>query len=87
MMADCVEAASRSLKDYSQPSIDQLVDRLIDSLMADGLLRDSPLSFHDVETVRQTFKKRLATIYHTRVAYPTLNKTCKTPDKGQATAG
>lgn len=75
MMADCVEAASRSLKDYSQQSIDSLVDRLIDSQMTDGLLRESPLSFKDVETVKQTFKKRLATIYHTRVAYPKINKT------------
>lgn len=74
MMADCVEAASRSLKDYSQQSIDNLVDRLIDSQVADGLLRDSPLSFKDVETIKRTFKKRLATIYHTRVAYPSIKK-------------
>ncbi|MBD5385902.1 HDIG domain-containing protein [bacterium] len=74
MMADCVEAASRSLKDYSQENIDHLVDNLIDSQIADGLLRESPLSFKDVETIKKTFKKRLATIYHTRVAYPTIKK-------------
>ena len=74
MMADCVEAASRSLKDYSQENIDHLVDNLIDSQSADGLLRESPLSFKDVETIKKTFKKRLATIYHTRVAYPTIKK-------------
>ncbi|MBD5369867.1 MAG: HDIG domain-containing protein [Bacteroides sp.] len=74
MMADCIEAASRSLKDYSQQSIDQLVDRLIDSQIADGLLKESPLSFRDIETIKQTFKRRLATIYHTRVAYPTIKK-------------
>ena len=74
MMADCVEAASRSLKDYSQKSINDLVDRLIDSQTADGLLRESPLSFKDVETIKQTFKKRLATIYHTRVAYPDIKR-------------
>ena len=74
MMADCVEAASRSLKDYSQKSINDLVDRLSDSQTADGLLRESPLSFKDVETIKQTFKKRLATIYHTRVAYPDIKR-------------
>ncbi|MDE6010617.1 MAG: HDIG domain-containing protein [Muribaculaceae bacterium] len=74
MMADAVEAASRSLKDYSQDSIDNLVDRLIDTQIADGLLRESPLSFKDVDTIKRTFKKRLATIYHTRVAYPAIKK-------------
>lgn len=74
MMADSVEAASRSLKDFSQQSIDSLVDKIIDSQIADGLLRESPLSFRDVETIRATFKKRLATIYHARIAYPEIKK-------------
>lgn len=74
MMADCIEAASRSLKDYSRESIDALVDKIIDGLMADGLLKESPLSFADVEKIKNTFKKRLATIYHSRVAYPELKK-------------
>ena len=74
MMADSVEAASRSLKDFSQQNIDNLVDKIIDSQIADGLLRESPLSFRDVEIIKDTFKKRLATIYHARVAYPELKK-------------
>lgn len=74
MMADSVEAASRSLTDYSRENIDNLVDRIIDSQIADGLLKESPISFADIETIRKTFKKRLATIYHTRVAYPELKK-------------
>ena len=74
MMADAVEAASRSLKDYSPESIDTLVDKIIDQQAADGLFRESPISFRDVETVKESFKKRLATIYHTRVAYPDLKK-------------
>lgn len=74
MMADSVEAASRSLSDYSQQNIDNLVDKIIDGQIADGLLKESPLSFADVETIKNTFKKRLATIYHTRVAYPELKK-------------
>lgn len=74
MMADSVEAASRSLQDYSPASIDSLVERIIGSQEADGLFKESPISFRDVETVKETFKKRLATIYHSRVAYPELRK-------------
>ena len=70
MMADAVEAASRSLKEYTADSISNLVDKIIDSQIADGLLRESPVSFADVENIKATFKKRLGTIYHTRVAYP-----------------
>lgn len=72
MMADAVEAASRSLKDYSPESINKLVDKLIDGQIADGLLKEAPISLRDIETVKDTFKKRLATIYHSRIAYPEL---------------
>ena len=74
MMADAVEAASRSLKEYTNESISQLVNRIIDSQIADGLLRDTPLSFRDVETIKATFIEKLKTIYHTRISYPELNK-------------
>lgn len=70
MMADSVEAASRSLKDYSRESITALVDRIIDGQIADGLHNNSTLSFRDVSIIKETFIKRLLTIYHTRVAYP-----------------
>lgn len=72
MMADAVEAASRSLKDYSGKSISDLVDKIIDNQEAGGLYNDSPISFRDIRIIKDTFKRRLATIYHTRVAYPEL---------------
>lgn len=78
MMADSVEAASRSLHDYSPESINALVDKIITSQENDGLYKDSPISFRDVETVKETFKKRLATIYHSRVSYPEMNKNTAT---------
>lgn len=74
MMADAVEAASRSMTDYSKDSIDALVDKIIDGQMAEGLFKESPISFKDVEMVKDTFKKRLATIYHSRIAYPEIKK-------------
>ena len=80
MMADSVEAASRSLKEYTPQAIDNLVDKIIDSQMADGLLKESPISFREVETVKDTFKKRLSTIYHSRVTYPEMNRDTATAE-------
>lgn len=74
MMADAVEAASRSLPEYSHEAIDALVEKIINAQMNEGLFREAPISFRDVETVKNTFKKRLATIYHSRVAYPEIKK-------------
>lgn len=74
MMADATEAASRSLTDHSDEAIGALVSRIIDSQIADGLFKDSPISFRDVEIIKRTFTDRLRTIYHTRIAYPELKK-------------
>ncbi|MCM1005704.1 MAG: HDIG domain-containing protein [Prevotella sp.] len=74
MMADAVEAASRSLTEYTPESISSLVNNIIDSQIKDGRFKESPVSFHDIEVIKDTFKKRLSTIYHTRVAYPERKK-------------
>ena len=74
MMADAVEAASRSLTDYSPESIDRLVENIINGQIADGMFRESPISFKDVEIIKKVFKQRLSTIYHTRVRYPEMKK-------------
>lgn len=70
MMADSVEAASRSLTEYTDQSITELVNRIIDSQIADGLHNESTLSFRDVPAIKDAFIKRLKTMYHARVAYP-----------------
>lgn len=70
MMADAVEAASRSLKEYTPEAIADLVNRIIDTQIAEGLHNESPLSFRDVDVIKNTFIQRLRTIYHSRVAYP-----------------
>lgn len=74
MMADAVEAASRSLKDYSPEAIAELVNRIIDTQIAEGLHSESPLPFRDVQIIKDTFIQRLRTIYHSRVAYPAETK-------------
>lgn len=84
MMADAVEAASRSLKEYSSESINALVDKIIDTQQADGLYNESPISFRDIQEIKDTFKKRLATIYHARIAYPELNRHEGAPHSDEA---
>lgn len=74
MMADSVEAASRSLPEYTPEAINNLVDKIIDTQEQEGLFNESPISFRDIQTIKQTFKKRLMTIYHSRVAYPEIHK-------------
>lgn len=71
MMADGVEAASRSLPEYSEASISALVNRMIDKLMAEGQLNDAPISLKEIARVKEVFIGRLKTIYHARIAYPT----------------
>jgi putative nucleotidyltransferase with HDIG domain len=74
MMADSVEAASRSLKDYSEETIRNLVNRIIDSQIADGLLNQAPLTFLDITTIKNVFVDRLLTVYHSRISYPDLKE-------------
>ena len=74
MMADSVEAASRSLKEHTEESITLLVNKIIDGQIADGLLKNAPLTFKDIETVKGVFIEKLKTMFHTRVSYPDLKK-------------
>ena len=68
MMADSVEAASRSLKDYSDESFRKLVNGIIDAQINEGLYNNTPLTFRDVEVIKDTFVERLRTMYHARVS-------------------
>lgn len=74
MMADAVEAASRSLSEYTEESIGGLVDKIIDSQVADGFFKECPITFKDIAQVKALFKEKLKTIYHTRITYPELKK-------------
>lgn len=74
MMADAVEAASRSLEEYTDVSISGLVDKIVDTQLAEGNFKYAPITFVDVETVKEVFKKRLKIIYHSRIAYPEQDK-------------
>ena len=74
MMADAVEAASRSLPDYTEQSIRELVCRIIDSQVDEGYFRDCPITFRDIQYTKTVLIEKLKTIYHTRISYPELKK-------------
>lgn len=70
MMADSVEAASRSLQEYTNESISQLVDRIIDNQVSEGYFRECPITFRDIALAKMVLTERLMNIYHTRISYP-----------------
>ncbi len=81
MMADAVEASARSLKEYNEESIGNLVDRIIDSQMADGFFLNCPITFQDIQMAKEVFKEKLKIIYHTRISYPELKKKDEVPEE------
>lgn len=80
MMADAVEASSRSLSTYTEESIKEKVNQIIDGQVKDGLLRNTPLTFQDIETVKTVFIDKLLRIYHSRISYPELKVQEETSD-------
>ena len=74
MMADTIEAASRSMPDYTEKSIRELVNKLIDAQVAEGYFRECPITFRDIAYAKTVLIEKLKTIYHTRLSYPELKK-------------
>ena len=70
MMADTCEAASHSLPDYTEESISDLVNKLIDQQVADGFFKECRITFYDIAIAKQVLIERLKAIYHTRIQYP-----------------
>lgn len=74
MMSDGVEAASRSLPEYTEKTISDLVDKIIDSQVNNGFFKECPITFKDIAIAKEVFKEKLRVIYHTRISYPVLKK-------------
>jgi putative nucleotidyltransferase with HDIG domain len=70
MMADAIEASSRTLSSYSEENISELVERIIYIQEQDGQLQNTPLTFRDITEIKNVFVKRLSNIYHARITYP-----------------
>ena len=75
MMADSIEATSRSLTDYSESSLRTMIDKIINSQIADGLLENAPLTYKNIKEIKQVFLERLLSVYHLRITYPEIIKT------------
>ncbi|MCL2597789.1 MAG: HDIG domain-containing protein [Paludibacter sp.] len=73
MMVDAVEARSRSLKQYTNDTIETTVEDMIDCQIAEGQFKEAPISFLDVEKVRSILKEKIKNIYHSRITYPEVN--------------
>ena len=74
MIADGVEAASRSLPEYTEESISTLVNRMIDQDVKDGYFKECPITFRDLAIAKLVLIERLKAIYHTRISYPEMKK-------------
>lgn len=86
MMCDAVEASSRSLKEYTEESIGELVNRIIDGQVGEGYFKECPITFKDISEAKKVLAEALKTVYHTRISYPELKseeeKTPAEPARG-----
>ena len=80
MIADAVEAASRTLRNYSEESISSLVEKIVQSKMDAGQFVEADISFKEIDAVKEFLKSNLLQIYHARIAYPKR----QIQEKGQA---
>ncbi|HAM98278.1 MAG TPA: transmembrane HD family protein [Marinilabiliales bacterium] len=74
MMADAVEASSRTLKEFSETAITELVDRIIESQIQDKQFEEADITFKDIHEVKQVFIQKLMNMYHARIEYPVMKK-------------
>ena len=85
MLADAVEASSRSLKEITEQVLIDHVNKIVDGIMTDGYLKNTPLTFRDIETTKFVFIDKLRNMYHSRIDYPELRRSPNTSeDKKQA---
>ena len=70
MMADSVEAATKSLKNPTFEALNEFVDRIIKKQLDDNQFANSDISFKEIEVIKRVFKDKLTNIYHVRIEYP-----------------
>ena len=71
-MADSIEAASHSLKEYRDETLKELINKIVSGQIADGRLNNAPITFKDIEVAKEVFLTKLKMAYHTRISYPEL---------------
>lgn len=70
MLADSLEASSKSLKNPTEKEVDELLNKIISGKIIQGQLKESDLSFEELEICREVFKSRIQSIHHVRIEYP-----------------
>lgn len=70
MMADSIEAASRSLSEYTEESISALVEKIVGSQVADGSFDECAITLREISEAKEVLSARLRSVYHTRIKYP-----------------
>lgn len=70
MMADSVEAASKSIKEPTSTILDNFVEKIIDSQMENGQFLNANITFKEIQSIKKVLKKKLNNMYHLRVEYP-----------------
>jgi putative nucleotidyltransferase with HDIG domain len=70
MLADCVEAAARTIHKPSSSRLEQLIKKIVRDKLEDGQLDESLLTMRDLEKITKNFVQGLTTIYHSRIVYP-----------------
>lgn len=70
MMADAVEAASRSLTEYTEESINAMVEKIVSTQMSEGSFDECAITFREIAEAKEVLCARLRTVYHTRIQYP-----------------
>ncbi|NGP88228.1 HD family phosphohydrolase [Fodinibius halophilus] len=70
LLADCIEASSRAMKDPNYQKLENLIDKMVDDRVNEGQLSKTPLTFQDIHAIKETFLNILVGIYHSRVEYP-----------------
>ncbi len=74
MMADSIEASSRSLKEKTPESIRNLIDKIIDKQIAEKRFQNADITFKNVNQAKEIFTNALINVYHARIEYPTEKK-------------
>lgn len=83
MLADQVEASSRSLKEMNEEILTNHINKIVDGIVSGGYLRNTPLTLKDIEMIKQVFLDKLRTMHHSRIKYPELNKDTRTAQENQ----
>ena len=81
LLADGIEAASRAMKSPTYSKLENLVSRMIDDRVTEGQLSHCPLTFRDLQVIKETFLAILVGVYHNRIEYPDEQKNDKKPKK------